>query len=112
MGQIAFGKDSDSEVLPNLSKFGDRIKQDIGLLMTNKSEDDIKELIDVYNEYDFSRAGNMAISTVIVKAGPIKDFVTHSEEPYLRTKLELPVKLDRGIATCCKTTASALLKTN
>jgi len=95
--QIAFGKDSDSEVLPNLSKFGDRIKQDIGLLMTNKSEDDIKELIDVYNEYDFSRAGNMAISTVIVKAGPIKDFVTHSEEPYLRTKLELPVKLDRGI---------------
>lgn len=95
--QIAFGRDENSEVLPNLAKFATRIKQDIGLLMTNKSETDIRELVDAYNEYDFARAGNMAVSSVVVKAGPINDFVSHSEEPYLRTKLELPVKLDRGI---------------
>jgi len=65
--------------------------------MTNKSQKDIMELIDAYNEYDFARAGNMAVSSVVVKAGPINDFVIHSEEPYLRTKLELPVKLDKGI---------------
>jgi len=95
--QIAFGRDESSELLPNLSKFAERIKSDVGLLMTNKSEKDIRELIDSYNEYDFARAGNMAVSTVVVKAGPINDFVIHSEEPHLRTKLELPVKLDRGI---------------
>lgn len=95
--QIAFGRDEASEVLPNLSKFAQRVKQDIGLIMTNKSIDDIKSLIDTYNEYDFSRAGNLAVATVVVKQGPINDFVTHSEEPHLRIKLELPVKLDRGI---------------
>jgi len=95
--QIAFGRDENSEVLPNLSKFSDRIKHDIGLIMTNKSADQIKSLINNYNEYDFSRAGNIAIASVIIKKGPINDFVTHSEEPYLRTKLNLPVKLDKGI---------------
>jgi len=95
--QIAFGRDENSEVLPNLSKFASRIKQDIGLIMTNKSIDEIKSLINNYNEYDFSRTGNLSIASVVIKAGPINDFVTHSEEPHLRTKLGLPVKLDKGI---------------
>merc|ERR1712018_102257 len=65
--------------------------------MTNKSIDEIKSLINNYNEYDFSRTGNLSIASVVIKAGPINDFVTHSEEPHLRTKLGLPVKLDKGI---------------
>lgn len=95
--QIAFGRDENSEILPNLHKFSNRVKSDIGLIMTNKSEEEIRNLINNYNEYDFSRAGNLAIASVLVKAGPINDFVTHSEEPHLRTKLGLPVKLDKGI---------------
>lgn len=95
--QIAFGRDENTEVMKNLAKFGRKITHDIGLLMTNKSEKELRSLLDNYNEYDFARSGSTAIATVVVKAGPLADFVTHSEEPHLRTKLELPVKLDRGI---------------
>jgi len=95
--KMAFGKNENTEVLKNLSKFADRINGNVGLLMTNKPMKEIESLIDNYNEYDYARAGSFSIATVIIKKGPLNDFVTHSEEPYLRTKLELPVKLDRGI---------------
>lgn len=95
--KLAFGKDVESEVLKGLSKFGNRVERNIGLLMTNKTVPDLQQAIDVYNEYDYARHGTKSICTVIVKKGPLNEFVTHSEEPYLRTKLNLPVKLDKGI---------------
>ena len=95
--QVAFGRNESTEVFPGLAKLANRVNGDVALLMTNKEIDDIRQQLDTYNEYDYARAGNLAISTVIVKAGSLKDFVSHSEEPYLRTKLNLPVKLDRGV---------------
>merc|ERR1712000_110318 len=95
--RLAFGKTAESEVLKNLSSFGELICQNVGLLMTNKSEKELRSLIDTYNEYDHARSGTKSIATVVIKKGPLNEFVTHSEEPYLRTKLNLPVKLDKGI---------------
>merc|ERR1711981_1135708 len=94
--RLAFGEDEQSEVMKGLAPFGQRIRQEIGLLMTNKSEQELRSQIDTYNEYDFARAGTMAVATVIVKEGKLTQFA-HSQEPYLRTQLEMPVKLDRGI---------------
>jgi len=95
--QLAFGKDENTEKFKDVSKFGNRIVKNMGLLMTNKSIQQLQKELDTYNEYDYARGGTESIATVLVKAGQLKDFVTHSEEPYLRTKLNLPVKLDRGI---------------
>jgi len=105
--RLAFGRDENSENLKNLAQFGARIQQEIGLLMTNKTEKELRQQIDTYNEYDFARAGMKSISTVVVKMGQLTQFA-HSQEPYMRTELELPVKLDRGIVhllqdyTICK----------
>lgn len=95
--KLAFGRDTETEKMKNLAKLGDRIVRNVGLLMTNKTVGQLQKQLDTYNEYDFARGGVKSIATVTVKAGSLKDFVTHSEEPYLRTKLGLPVKLDRGI---------------
>jgi len=95
--QVAFGRNDSTEVFPGLSKLANRVSGDVALLMTNKEIDEIRQKLDTYNEYDFARAGNLAISTVEIKAGSLKEFVSHSEEPYLRTKLNLPVKLDKGV---------------
>jgi len=94
--RLAFGEDEQTEVMKGLAPFGQRIRQDIGLLMTNKSEQELRSQIDTYNEYDYARAGTMAVATVVVKEGKLTQFA-HSQEPYLRTELEMPVKLDRGI---------------
>jgi len=94
--RLAFGRDENSESLKNLSEFGSRIQQEIGLLMTNKTEKELRQQIDTYNEYDYARGGMTSVATVIVKAGKLEKF-SHSQEPYMRTELELPVKLDRGI---------------
>jgi len=93
--RLAFGEIENSDEKA-LATFGSRIKQDIGLLMTNKSEAELRAEIDTYNEYDFARAGMESIATVVVKEGKLTQFA-HSQEPYLRTELQLPVKLDRGI---------------
>lgn len=94
--RLAFGRDEASERLKNLAQFSDRIQQDIGLLMTNKTEKELRQQIDTYNEYDYARAGVKSIATVVIKAGKLTQFA-HSQEPYMRSDLELPVKLDRGI---------------
>jgi len=94
--RLAFGEDENSESMKGLSEFGSRIRQEIGLLMTNKPESELRQEIDTYNEYDYARAGTEAICTVVIKEGKLTQFA-HSQEPYLRNELELPVKLDRGI---------------
>ena len=45
-------------------------------------------------EHDFTRAGNKATATVVVKEGPLTQF-SHAIEPHLR-HLGLPTKLERG----------------
>jgi len=93
--RLAFG-DENTEQMKGLGGFGQRIQRDIGLLMTNKTEAELRAQIDTYNEYDYARAGMESIATVVVKEGKLTQFA-HSQEPYLRTQLEMPVKLDRGI---------------
>jgi len=94
--RLAFGDDENAEDQKGLAAFGGRIKQEIGLLMTNKEESVLRKEIDTYNEYDYCRAGMEAVCTVVVKEGKLTQFA-HSQEPYLRNELELPVKLDRGV---------------
>jgi len=94
--RLAFGEDENTEDQKGLAAFGGRVRQEIGLLMTNKEESVLRKEIDTYNEYDYCRAGMEAVCTVVVKEGKLTQFA-HSQEPYLRNELELPVKLDRGV---------------
>lgn len=49
--RLAFGQNEESESMKGLSGFGERIQQEIGLLMTNKPESELRQEIDTYNEY-------------------------------------------------------------
>lgn len=86
--RLAFGEDENTEDQKGLAAFGGRVRQEIGLLMTNKEESVLRKEIDTYNEYDYCRAGMEAVSTVVIKEGKLTQFA-HSQEPYLRNELEL-----------------------
>lgn len=50
-----------------------------------------------YREMDYARSGTESLQTVILEAGPLKEF-SHSMEPQLR-KLGLPTSLKKGVIT-------------
>lgn len=52
---------------------------------------------DEYSEDDFARTGNIATETVVLDAGPLKEF-PHSIEPHLRS-LGMPTSLQKGVVT-------------
>ena len=50
-----------------------------------------------YSDEDFARSGNIATETVVLDAGPLKEF-PHSLEPRLRS-LGMPTSLQKGVVT-------------
>jgi len=97
---IALGKTPTEELQLNLHEISKQLRNEVGLLFTNKPVQEVRDWFDEFNSDDFARAGNVANTTVHLAEGPLKMF-SHSIEPHLR-KLQLPVKLDRGVVTMMK----------
>jgi len=93
----ALGKTPANEMGTNLHKLTGHLVQEVGVLFTNKSVEDVRDWFDKYVEHAFARAGNVATSTVKLAEGPLKQF-SHAIEPHLR-QLGLPVKLEKGVVT-------------
>lgn len=66
-----------------------------GLLFTDCSKKEVVEWFESFAVEDYARSGFKATTTVNLTAGPLKQF-PHSIEPYLRTKLGMPTKLEKG----------------
>ncbi|VDL63261.1 unnamed protein product [Hymenolepis diminuta] len=94
---IAFGRDKTQEIKPGLYKLGKFIKGQCALLFTNRNLDEVRGVFNQFRSADYARPGVEAEQTVILGAGPIPKFAHTLEHP-LR-KLNLPVKLNRGIVT-------------
>jgi mRNA turnover protein 4 len=94
---LALGKSPETEVMEGLHKLSKNLHNDVGVLFTNKSRDEVLTWFQTYSEHDFARAGNIASSTVDLDEGPLSQF-SHAMEPHLR-KLGLPVALKKGIVT-------------
>lgn len=97
---IALGRNREDEFRPGLNKLGRKLLGQMGLLFTNKSEDEVLEFFSGYVEMEFARAGNTASQTVIASAGPLMAF-SHDIEPQLR-RLGLTTCLERGVVTLMK----------
>nr|CAB3264018.1 mRNA turnover protein 4 homolog [Phallusia mammillata] len=94
---LAFGKTPETEVRTGLYKLAAKLQNEVGLLFTNKTKDEVIQWFKEYSEHDHARAGNIATSTVELAEGPLTQF-SHAIEPHLR-KLGLPVALKKGIVT-------------
>ncbi|XP_072282211.1 mRNA turnover protein 4 homolog [Pyxicephalus adspersus] len=94
---VALGKGPSDEYKDNLHQLSKCLKGEVGLLFTNRTQEEVKEWFDQFQEIDFARAGNKATLDVVLEAGPLEQF-THSMEPQLR-QLGLPTALKKGVVT-------------
>uniref|UniRef100_H2ZR34 Ribosome assembly factor mrt4 n=1 Tax=Ciona savignyi TaxID=51511 RepID=H2ZR34_CIOSA len=94
---LALGRSQETEVMTGLYKLSNKLINEVGVLFTNKTKEEVIDWFDKYSEHDYARTGNLATSTVELDEGPLTQF-SHAIEPHLR-QLGLPVALKKGIVT-------------
>ncbi|XP_018413668.1 PREDICTED: mRNA turnover protein 4 homolog [Nanorana parkeri] len=94
---VALGRGPSDEYKDNLHQLSKCLRGEVGLLCTNRTQEEVKDLFNEFKEIDFARAGNKATYSVVLDAGPLEQF-THSMEPQLR-QLGLPTALKKGVVT-------------
>ncbi|XP_040182723.1 mRNA turnover protein 4 homolog [Rana temporaria] len=94
---VALGRGPSDEYKDNLHQLCKCLKGEVGLLFTDRTQEEVKEWFDKFQEIDFARAGTKATFSVALDAGPLEQF-THSMEPQLR-QLGLPTALKKGVVT-------------
>src|SRR5690349_18639859 len=92
--KVALGRTEAEEYADNLSKISRDLNGNVGLLFTDKTEDEVTEYFNKLSEKDFARSGFVATETVQVPQGPLPQFIGSMVES-LRT-LGLPVDLKKG----------------
>lgn len=73
-----------------------RLHGNVGLLLTNRPQDEVKVWFSKYSCQDFAHGGFVALREVTLPVGPLPQF-PHSMEPQLR-KLGMPTVLKKGAA--------------
>lgn len=90
---------------PSCSTPLQRIKGQVGLLLTSSPPDEVTAWFADFSPPDFARSGTPATRTIILPAGPVlqrhsdpPEPFPHNEEPQLR-KLGLHTTMQRGVPT-------------
>ncbi|XP_076043626.1 ribosomal protein LP0-like [Oratosquilla oratoria] len=97
---LALGRTPEEEIADNLHQVSSRLVGHCGILFTNATKEEMLEYFDNIDSPDFARSGDIAMETVHLPEGALKQFA-HSLEPQLR-KLGLPTQLIRGVPTLLK----------
>ena len=77
------------------------MRNEVGLLFTNKPYDEVVKYFNDYTQPDYARSGGIATQTVALPEGPVQrgaDPMPHNMEPLLR-QLGMPTTLKNGIVT-------------
>jgi mRNA turnover protein 4 len=93
--QLALGRTPATEYLPSLSKISPYLVGKMGLMLTNRSPQEVLEYFNKLEMEDYARAGNRVKETVTIDEGPLDGF-QHTMEPLLRS-LGLTTTLKKGI---------------
>ncbi|KAJ8930580.1 hypothetical protein NQ314_016601 [Rhamnusium bicolor] len=83
------------------NKLGRELKGQCGLLFTDTPNEEVMEWFSNFSVDEFARSGFKVNKTIKLDEGPLPQF-PHAMEPYLREKLGLPTKLDKGVVTLIK----------
>ena len=93
--QVALGKDKEEEYRPNLSKVASFLKGQCGVLLTNKTLDQVKSSFEGFRKKSYARAGATATETIQLEEG-----VIHGQEAskveYFK-KLGMPVRVKNAV---------------
>ncbi|CAF0803324.1 unnamed protein product [Rotaria sordida] len=93
--QLALGRTPATEYLPSLSKISPYLVGKVGLMLTNRSPQQVLEYFNQLEIEDYARSGNHVKQTVIIDEGSLDGF-QHTMEPLLRS-LGLMTTLKKGI---------------
>jgi len=93
--QVALGRTPATEYLPSLAKISPYLVGKMGLMLTNRSPQEVLEYFNKLEMEDYARAGNHVKETVIIDEGSLDGF-QHTMEPLLRS-LGLMTTLKKGI---------------
>jgi len=93
--QLALGRTPANEYLPSLSKISPYLVGKMGLMLTNRSPQEVLEYFNQLQMEDYARAGNRVKEDVVIDEGPLDGF-QHTMEPLLRS-LGLTTTLKKGI---------------
>jgi mRNA turnover protein 4 len=93
--QVALGRTPAIEHLPSLSKISPYLVGKMGLMLTNRSPQEVLEYFNKLEMEDYARAGNHVKETVIIDEGSLDGF-QHTMEPLLRS-LGLMTTLKKGV---------------
>lgn len=93
--QLALGRTPATEYLSSLSKISPFLVGKVGLMLTNRSPQEVLEYFNKLEMEDYARAGNYVKETVVIDEGPLDGF-QHTMEPLLRS-LGLMTTLKKGI---------------
>ncbi|ORX62781.1 hypothetical protein DM01DRAFT_1403228 [Hesseltinella vesiculosa] len=97
----ALGTTPEEEYKEGLAGLAKELRNEVGLLFTNKAPENIKDYFESYTQPDYARSGNVATESVQLSEGPVKrgpDNMPHNMEPLLR-QLGMPTSLVNGIVT-------------
>jgi len=91
--RVALGKSDTEEYMENSHKLSKYLTGDCGLLLTNKTRDEVLKFFEQFTKQEYAKAGTISDRTIVLKKGEesLKTF-GHSMEPYLR-KLGLNTSL-------------------
>ncbi|KAF7306520.1 Ribosome assembly factor mrt4 [Mycena indigotica] len=99
----ALGATPEEEHRMGISKLAKQIQGQVGLFFTDSEPDEVIEWFADFQQPDFARAGNVAVKTVVLPAGPVMRTYSdppepfpHNEEPQLR-KLGLSTYMNKGV---------------
>lgn len=100
----ALGETPEEEIRPGIGKIAQRLRGNVGLLMTDSPPAEVLDWCSDYRRLDYARMGSRATETVILPAGPVHcrtdppETLPHSIEPQLRA-LGMPTQLKMGVPT-------------
>ncbi|TRY76943.1 hypothetical protein TCAL_14705 [Tigriopus californicus] len=80
---LALGRTEAEEIETGLHGMAKLLRNECGLLFTNRDQTEVVKFFEDYQEMDFARTGCLATDTVVLEAGPLTQF-PHSLEPQLR----------------------------
>jgi mRNA turnover protein 4 len=95
--QKALGLTTEDEYAPNLHQVSKELIGICGLLLTNRTKQEVTQIFSKFQVKDYARSGHVVDQTIVLPAGPI-EFLAHSMEEVLVT-LGLPVELKNGQLT-------------
>ncbi|KAG0169839.1 mRNA turnover 4 [Apophysomyces sp. BC1034] len=97
----ALGNTPEEEYKEGLAKIAQQLNNEVGLLFTDKSPEEVQQYFKEYKQPDYARSGVVATETVTIPEGPVKrgvDPMPHNMEALIRS-LGMPTTLKNGIVT-------------